>query len=142
MNVFPKKPSSVPQLTINRLTLLDICRSRRARAEQRSLWEVNQIPSPLTLIHFFFFFFLATPYGMWELRSPSRDQTRTAHFGRWSLNCQERPNTHYISQASRAMLLKVSPSPFISCVCFSLCYIVSGINPKYCCCWGGCYSHK
>ena len=47
-----------------------------------------------------------------------------------------------ISQASRAMLLKVSPFPFISCVCFSLCYIVSGMNPKYCCCWGGCYSHK
>ena len=139
MNVFPKKPSSVPQLTINRLTLLDICRSRRARAEQRSLWEVNQIPSPLTLIHFLFFF-LATPYGMWEFRSPSRDQTCTPTLEGGVLTARKDPVL--ISQASRAMLLKVSPFPFISCVCFSLCYIVSGMNPKYCCCWGGCYSHK
>ena len=53
---------------------------------------------------------------MWELSSPSRDQTRIVHFGRWSLNCQERPNTHYISQASPAMLLSVSLSIDFMCV--------------------------
>ena len=34
----------------------------------------------------FIYLFMVIPCGMWNLNSPTRDQTRTTHIGRWSLN--------------------------------------------------------
>ena len=72
----------------------------------------------------FFCLFVFWPRGMWDLSSPTRDQTLTPCIGRWSLNCWAawEVSRYLISKINlvclEVTLRKMQTFSFNSCICF------------------------